>query len=103
MYLPARFCLSNLMHSLLLFLIFFPRDSPLPDNSSDRQPEWRTALIVGFLCILHGFAVVVISAAIVLSRPDYLGTWANLLGICATILACVQYFPQVWTTYNLGH
>jgi len=27
--------------------------------------------------------------------------WANFLGIMATILASIQYFPQLWTTFRL--
>lgn len=32
-----------------------------------------------------------------------MGTLANILGLMAASLACVQYFPQIWTTYQLGH
>jgi hypothetical protein len=44
-----------------------------------------------------------ISAALAYSHPDRLGTWANTLGITATVLAAIQYIPQIWMTYNLGH
>jgi hypothetical protein len=32
-----------------------------------------------------------------------MSAWANTLGIMSASLAMVQYFPQIWTTYNLGH
>lgn len=38
-----------------------------------------------------------------ISKPMHLGTWANVLGIMATVLAAIQYLPQIWTTWNLGH
>lgn len=41
--------------------------------------------------------------ALIISRPNHLGTWANILGIMATVLAAIQYLPQIWTTYSLGH
>jgi hypothetical protein len=85
---------------LMLFLVFFPRDEPTADG---KTPQWRVALIVGFICVLHGLAVVIISAAFYMARPDLLSLWAHILGITATVLACVQYFPQIWTTYTLRH
>lgn len=88
---------------LLLFLIFFPRNPVLPQNMAVKQPTWRTALGVAFLCLVHGLLVILISAWFGLSKPGYMGTLANTLGLMAAGLACVQYFPQIWTTYQLGH
>ncbi|KAI9736465.1 MAG: hypothetical protein M1818_006199 [Claussenomyces sp. TS43310] len=67
------------------------------------QPTWRTALNVGFLCVLHALVVIIISAILLVSRPHQLGTWANVQGILAAGLAAIQYFPQIWMTYTLGH
>ncbi|OBT68545.1 hypothetical protein VE03_01697 [Pseudogymnoascus sp. 23342-1-I1] len=88
---------------LLLFLIFFPRNPALPLTTTAKQPTWRTALGVAFLCLVHGLLVIFISAWFGYSRPGYMGTLANVLGLMAAGLACVQYFPQIWTTYQLGH
>src|SRR5690349_889527 len=88
---------------LLLFLIFFPRNPVLPECTAVKQPTWRTALGVAFLCLTHGLVVIFISTWVAVSRPDYLATWANILGVIAASLAVVQYFPQIWTTYHLGH
>lgn len=41
--------------------------------------------------------------ALVISQPKHLGTWANTLGIMATVLAGIQYLPQIWMTWHLGH
>ncbi|KAG4421974.1 hypothetical protein IFR04_004833 [Cadophora malorum] len=94
------FCFSVI---LLLFLVFFPRGPPLPNNHAEKQYTWRTALTVAFLCLLHGLLVIIVSAALIISRPNHLGKWANTLGIMATILAGIQYLPQIWMTWQLGH
>lgn len=63
----------------------------------------RTALGVGAACLVHGLFVVIVSAGLAFGRPKYLGTWANILGVMAAVLAAVQYLPQIWTTYKLKH
>lgn len=88
---------------LLLFLVFFPREPTLPDNDAPNGHTWQQALMVAFLCLLHGLLVILLSAALILTRPDYLGTWANILGVTGTILAAIQYLPQIWMTWHLGH
>lgn len=91
-------------NSLLLFLIFFPRGPTLPSHETEQQQyTWRTAITVAFICLLHGLVVIFISGALILARPHHLGTWANILGISATILAGIQYLPQIWMTWHLGH
>ena len=67
------------------------------------RPTWRTALIVAFICLAHIVLTIFISAWLIWSKPDYLLAWANTLGILAAGLAAIQYFPQIWTTYNLKH
>jgi len=88
---------------LVLWLAFFPRGSTLPtDNSSTKHYTWRAAVIVGITCVVHALVVAIISIAFIVSRPGALATWANLLGITATILACIQYVPQIWMTWHRG-
>lgn len=98
---------ANAPNSLLLFLVFFPRNSPLlphVDQSRNKnQYTWRTAVTVAVICLLHGLVVVFVSGTLLLARPHYLGKWANALGIMATILAAIQYLPQIWLTWHLGH
>ena len=91
------------IRSLLLFLVFFPRGPTLPNYDAEKQYTWRTAVTVAFLCLLHGLLVIIVSAALIISRPNHLGKWANMLGIMATILAGIQYLPQIWMTWQLGH
>lgn len=94
----------------MLFLVFFRRDDvELDDDHEDEegadieQPTWRTALGVAALCLIHGLFVVILSAALALGAPSYLGAWANILGIVSAVLAAIQYIPQIWMTYRLKH
>jgi len=110
--------LTELRHSLLLFLIFFPRtpsgkalsldaDSDADANPSDSPitaplaPSYRTALVVTALCVVHAAIVAILSFYFVYARPEHSQSWANFLGIFSTVLASIQYFPQIYTTYTL--
>jgi hypothetical protein len=85
-------------------LIFFPRTPNFEeDNHAGDKYTWRTALMVAFVCLLHGLVVIIISTSLAVSRPGFLETWGNILGITATILAAIQYLPQIWMTWHLGH
>ncbi|KAE8448635.1 hypothetical protein EG329_009060 [Mollisiaceae sp. DMI_Dod_QoI] len=88
---------------LFLFLVFFPRGPALPSNDAEKSYTWRTAVTVAVLCLLHGLIVIIVSVALIIARPHHLGAWANTLGITATILAAIQYFPQIWMTWHLKH
>lgn len=90
--------------SLFLFLIFFPRatpGTPNPAKDSDNPPSYRTAVIVTVVCVVHGILTAIMSIYFIIARPNMLQSWANGLGIISTILAAIQYFPQIWTTYML--
>jgi len=89
---------------MFLFLIFFP--TPGPEEhvpGSPPQPTWRDALLVVLTCVAHFIIVVIISAVLQLFYPNLLGSWATILGLCAALLACIQYVPQLWTTWRLQH
>lgn len=58
---------------------------------------------MAFICLLHGLVVIFVSGVLLITRPHYLGKWANALGIMATVLAGIQYLPQIWMTWHLGH
>lgn len=89
--------------SLLLFLVFFPRGPSLPRNAAESKYTWKTAVTVACICLLHGLVTVIVSVALIISSPHLLKTWANTLGIVATCLAAIQYLPQIWMTWHLGH
>lgn len=93
---------------LFLFLIYFPRATPTsldPDAikglDQSKQPTFRTAVIVTWICVVHAVATMIISIVFTTARPDLLQDWANFLGILSTVLAAIQYFPQIWTTYMI--
>jgi len=92
---------------LLLFLIFFPRGEILPEMENEDESKkpytWRTAVAIAILCIVHGVVVIITSTTLLIARPQYLSAWANVLGISATVLAAIQYIPQIWMTWHLGH
>ncbi|KAK5292280.1 hypothetical protein LTR99_010424 [Exophiala xenobiotica] len=95
------------LDSLLLFLIFFPRTSnPLTDDQDDPPkeelaPSYRTALGVTAISVLHAVIVAILSFWFVYARPQHTQGWANFLGIFSTVLASIQYFPQIYTTFML--
>ncbi|KAK3987210.1 hypothetical protein QBC44DRAFT_128273 [Cladorrhinum sp. PSN332] len=92
----------------VLFLVFF-RYNPAqdPDNEElvegGNQPSWQTALLVASMTLLHGLVVIVVTGVLSTTAKQHLGTWANLLGVMAALLAAVQYIPQIYTTYHLKH
>ena len=53
------------------------------------------------LTLLHALVIVILSLYFILARPQNLQGWANFLGIFATVLASIQYFPQIYTTFLL--
>jgi hypothetical protein len=94
---------ANTKCRLFLFLIFFPRATPSTTNPAedDEAPSFRTALAVVAISVLHAMVIFILSAYFVLRRPNNLQRWAEFLGIFATVLASIQYFPQIYTTYML--
>lgn len=106
-------------NSLLLFLIFFPRTQSPPSTTSTTDdpsttnepaaattkpldPSYRTALLVTALSVLHLILTAIISISILTFQPLHAQTLADALGIVSTILASIQYLPQIYTTYHLG-
>lgn len=94
------FCFTGI---LLLFLVFFPRGANVVENDKTARYTWRTAINVALTCLLLGIVVLVISISLLYIYPSSLEIWADILGIVAAILASIQYLPQIWTTWKLGH
>lgn len=90
---------------LVLFLIFFRYDQALvpEEELGEEQPDWRTAILVGAGCLVHGLLVIAITGVFTIALPGKLPLWANFLGVMASALAAVQYIPQIRTTYTLKH
>lgn len=76
-------------------------DNETADVSSEEQPSYRTAVIVSIVCVAHAAIVLIVSLAVAIKQPSHLQAWANFLGIMSAVLASIQYFPQIWTTFRL--
>lgn len=97
---------TNAQASLLLFVIYFPRATSPTDpthsvSSTSNGPTYRTALAITAICLLHALVTLIISVAFAIRQPSALPAWANFLGILAAVLASIQYFPQIYTTFRL--
>ncbi|KAF3491545.1 PQ loop repeat protein [Arthroderma uncinatum] len=89
---------------LILFVVYFPRNPPTPVSASGdvgKSHSFRTALAVGAICLIHAIAVIILALTVVLAYPSSRQLWANILGVMATILSSIQYFPQIYTTWRL--
>ena len=95
--------LSNMSWaSLHLYLLFFPRATPLTSTSrANATPTYRTAVGVFGLCMLHLAVMFIVSLYIKYLRPNALRPWAESIGVLGTILAAIQFLPQIWTTWRL--
>lgn len=93
----------------MLYLIFFPAKLAPVDLSSSTaslthspSPKRRDAVIVGSSTLLALLVVGITSIALVAAFPHRTQSWADLLGAIASLLAMIQYVPQIWYTYRLG-
>ncbi|KFA60084.1 hypothetical protein S40285_09292 [Stachybotrys chlorohalonatus IBT 40285] len=98
---------------VVLFLyVYYSEDEAEAEIHGRRQsvagPETtfrkaRSAWIVLLVVCCFAFTILIISAVIVRRFPWVAQTWADILGILVALLACVQWLPQVYTTWSLGH
>ncbi|KAL9109212.1 MAG: hypothetical protein Q9227_006137 [Pyrenula ochraceoflavens] len=90
-----------------LFLLFFPRATSSTTNPAEdpEYPSTKTALAVTAISVAHAVLVAILSLYFTFGQRQYLQTYANIIGVCGTGLAAVQYLPQIYTTFllqNLG-
>ena len=99
----TRLLLTLFYSSLVLFMLYFPRVSPIaiPKTSDGPSPSFRVALIVLAICVVHAVATIAVALTVVLAYPSSRQFGANILGIIAAILSSIQYFPQIYTTLML--
>lgn len=83
--------------------MFFPRATPSTIDPTDETelPSFKTALIVTAVAVAQGVLVVILSLYFTFGRHEALRVYANLIGVCGTGLAAVQYLPQIYTTFVL--
>jgi hypothetical protein len=70
-----------------------------PDRTFRRA---RRAWIVLIVVCSFAFTILLVSTVISRRFPWVAQTWANILGIGVALLACVQWLPQVLTSWHLG-
>lgn len=88
---------------MLLFLIFFPRN-PKPSEVDEQDasiPTWKEAVLV--LAVSLAFFIIALLGSIIFvyAAPSHIRGWANFLGLLATLLAAIQYIPQIIMTWKL--
>ena len=94
-----------------MFILFFPREYDVgPDGDAHthsnqgglkNQSSYATAILVVTTCMIHLLLTLIVSIIIVAAFPSHLKSWAETLGVVASILACIQYLPQIYTTWTL--
>jgi hypothetical protein len=60
---------------------------------------WRVLLAA----CSFAFTIMLVSAIFLHRFPWIAQKWADVLGVAVAVFACVQWVPQVRTTYHLGH
>jgi len=105
---------------LILFLLYFPANRSLPVTAdedptataaavapkhffSTTHPTIALARTITILSAIHFVILLVISIFLYLEESPHMEAWANSLGVQATILSAIQYLPQIYTTFMLGH
>jgi uncharacterized protein with PQ loop repeat len=58
---------------------------------------------VGKVCLTHFILSVGLSFYVFFYDVRYIAFVANVMGLLGAILAILQYFPQIYTTYSLKH
>ncbi|KAI9733100.1 MAG: hypothetical protein M1834_003647 [Cirrosporium novae-zelandiae] len=95
---------------LTLFTIYFPRATPLlpaPDLHHPNKaspPSYNVAITVTLVFVVELVFTIFYGSGIWISgRQGLLDSFAFVNGIFAAILSLLQYFPQIWTTFELKH
>ncbi|KAJ6259410.1 hypothetical protein Dda_6312 [Drechslerella dactyloides] len=101
---------SCFMIILLLFLIYFPLATPVyptsdnlsTDSHHHENPSPTTALSISLLSFIHLVVTLVVSVYLYrTASPSAVASWTAFLGVQSTLLASIQYIPQIYTTYKL--
>ena len=101
---------------------FDPRSVLLPsltrNSAISLSPEYRLSLAIAYVVLLHTVLSAFITLLLLFGLPKISDTpdehtkphpphsvwvvqyWATFLGLESTVLACFQYLPQLWTTYQ---
>jgi len=100
-----------MIYSLFLY-VYYSRDEAEADlmhrraslaNPVRTRRRARKAFVILLLVLAWAFAILLVSAVILHRFPWFAQRWADVLGVIVAALACVQWLPQIWTTWHLGH
>ncbi|KAI9148072.1 hypothetical protein HJFPF1_11894 [Paramyrothecium foliicola] len=96
---------------VILFMYVFYAEEEADAEIHGRRPSLsgpertfrraRRAWIVLVVVCCFAFTIMLISAIIFRRFPWVAQTWADILGVGVALLACVQWVPQVITTWHL--
>jgi hypothetical protein len=110
-------CFESLL-GLILYLLYFPRHlkyfrvlpidptGSRPTAKVSTTPEWRLATTLATVVALHLTLLLALSLFLLTSLPTthpLLHTLATFLGLSGTVLAILQYAPQIVKTYRAKH
>ncbi|KAL8905731.1 MAG: hypothetical protein Q9207_002445 [Kuettlingeria erythrocarpa] len=73
----------------------------LPESRADLACCSEITLVVVAICLGHLFVTVIIHLVVVYRSPQSLRTCAQFFGIAGTLLAAIQFLPQIYTTWKL--
>ncbi|KAK7740971.1 hypothetical protein SLS53_005034 [Cytospora paraplurivora] len=63
----------------------------------------RKAYLVLLCACGFAFGIMIVSAVVSHRFPWLSQAWADILGVAVAVLACIQWVPQAFTTWHLGH
>lgn len=104
--------MANADHSsLFMYFYYSEREATIESHNPQKASNGirnifrraREAEMV--LLVSNAFAlfILIVSAVILHHFPRASQTWADFLGISLTVGACLQWLPQIMTTWRLGH
>ncbi|KAF8553465.1 hypothetical protein OG21DRAFT_1586416 [Imleria badia] len=110
---------------LILYMLYYPpnlKSIQLDIDTHDarqihhvptklKSSEWRLSVIVSWIVFLHLAIILVTTLALLadsppspdptVPHPPQITLWATFLGVTSSLLAAVQYTPQIIRTYHL--
>lgn len=88
----------------MLFLIYFPAEDISSSQllPTDSMPSRKHAVIVGITSLVTLVLTAIVSIGLVAASPKHTQWWASTLGTAASMLAAIQYIPQIWHTWKIG-
>ncbi|KAJ1971840.1 hypothetical protein H4R34_005611 [Dimargaris verticillata] len=91
----------------VLYLLYFPVNQRFVrqegTNTYQMTLEWRAARSVAVAVFGHMLVTSFFTALLTVTLAPgawQTETWANTLGIFSMVLACFQFFPQIWKTWR---